>query len=234
MFEPLTRVTLCDMVVQKILSKIKSGELKAGDKLPSERELSKNFQVSRVSVREGIKVLSALGFVDVKVGTGAIVKKIDVMAAIEPLVNSLYLESFALIQIVEARKVIEVSLAGLAAERATEEDMLILEKSLEDMKNNYLNEEVFRDSDASFHVAIAEIAQNEILYKIIFTIRDLLKATSSKTYQIPGAWGKALKYHHRIYEAIKERNSVEAESAMLEHLEDVGNGLLLFCNKPNL
>lgn len=227
MFDPLKKVTICDMVVQIILSKIRSGELKIGDRLPSERELGAELKVSRVSIREGIKILSSMGFLDVRVGDGTIVKKIDVKSAIEPLTNSLYLESFALIQLLETRKIIETALAGLAAIRATEQDIEALKRILDDMKNNYLNEDVFRESDANFHITLAEIAQNEILHRIIFTIRDLLKVTSEKTYKVQGAWDRALKYHEEIYLAIKDGNADKAEKVMLSHLDDVERSLLL-------
>ena len=169
MYDPLKKVTICDMVVQIILSQIRSGELKSGDRLPSERTLARELNVSRVSIREGVKILSSMGFLDVRVGDGTIVKKIDLKSAIEPLANSLYLESFALMQLLETRKIIETSLAGLAATKANEKDINTLKSILDDMRENYLNEDVFRESDANFHIAIAEIAQNEILYRIIFS-----------------------------------------------------------------
>lgn len=215
------------MVVQIILSKIRSGELKIGDRLPSERELAKELNVSRVSIREGVKILSSMGFLDVRVGDGTIVQKIDVKSAIEPLANSLYMESFALMQLLETRKIIETSLAGLAAAKAEEKDVIKLKNILDDMRNNYLNEDVFRESDANFHITIAEIAQNEILYRVIFTVRDLLKATSEQTYKVKGAWDRALKFHEDIYHAIKDGDVDRAEKVMFNHLEDVEKSLLV-------
>lgn len=215
------------MVVQSILGKIRSGELKPGDRLPSERDLAETLQVSRVSIREGIKVLSSMGLLDVRVGDGTIVKRVDVTTVIRPLLETLHLANHATIQVLETRKIIEVALAGLAAKKAKDEDVVELGSILADMKNNFYNEELFRENDANFHVAIAKIAQNEILYKILFTIRDMLKNTSDKTYQVPKAWDRALMYHEQIYSAIEDRDSGKAEEVMLHHLEDVEKSLAL-------
>lgn len=227
MFDPLKKVTICDMVVQNIINKIKSGQLKVGDRLPSERELAESLRVSRVSIREGIKVLASMGLLDVRIGDGTFVKKLDVSRVMEPLTCSLYLERLALSELMESRKIIEVSIAGLAASRATEENLTILRDTIEDMVNNYTNAEEFRESDVDFHVALAEAAQNAVLHKVLITVRDLLKINSKATYHVPGACEKALKYHQGIYKAIEEKDSDKAKITMLQHLEDVEHSLFL-------
>ena len=226
MFDPLKKVTICDMVVQNIIEKIKSGELKVGDRLPSERELAESLQVSRISVREGIKILSSMGFLDVRVGDGTFVRKIDVSKAMEPLTHSLYLETSTLMELLESRKIIEVAIVGLAAARATKEDLEALESILNQMACSQ-DDDGFRESDADFHIALAEIAHNVVLHRVIITVRDLLKASSKATYQVPGAIEKALQFHRDIYDAIAARDSDRARAVMLKHLEDVEGDLLL-------
>ncbi len=227
MFDPLKKVTICEMVVQKIMEKIKSGELQVGDRLPSERELAESLQVSRISVREGIKILSSMGFLDVRVGDGTFVKKVEVSKMIEPLTCSLYLEKSALIELLESRKIIEVAIAGLAATRATADDLQALQDTLEIMGKNVSIAEDFRESDADFHIILAEIAHNSVLHRVIVTVRDLLKVSSKATYQVPGAITKAYEFHRLIYQAIAERNAERARVLMLKHLEDVESDLLL-------
>lgn len=227
MFDPLKKITICDMVVQNIITKIKSGDLKVGDRLPSERELSESLEVSRISVREGIKILSSMGFLEVKVGDGTFVKEIDVSKAMEPLTYSLFFETSALMELLESRKIIEVAIAGLAAARATDEDLEALKSTLEHMKNSFTDAVAFRESDADFHITLAKIAHNIVLHKVIVTVRDLLKVSSRATYQVPGACEKALNFHQAIFRAISKRNSEDAEAVMLKHLEDVESDLLL-------
>ena len=226
LFDPLKKMTICDMVVQSIIKKIKLGELKVGDQLPSERELAENLQVSRISVREGMKILSSMGFLDVRVGEGTFVKRIDISKAMEPLTNSLYMDTSTLMELLESRKIIEVAIAGLAAARATKEDLEIL-KSIIDQMACSQDADSFRESDADFHIALAEIAHNVVLYRVIITVRDLLKASSKATYQVAGACEKALQFHRDIYDAISAGDSNKSRAVMLKHLEDVESDLLL-------
>jgi GntR family transcriptional regulator, transcriptional repressor for pyruvate dehydrogenase complex len=227
MFDPLKKVTICDMVVQDIIAKIKTGDLKIGDRLPSERELAERLEVSRISVREGIKILSSMGFLDVRVGDGTFVRKIDVSKAMEPLTYSLYLESSALLELLESRKIIEVAIAGLAAERATEDELELLKSTVDQMAKSFSDADSFRESDADFHIALAEMAHNIVLHRVVITVRDMLKVSSKATYQVPGACEKALKFHQGIFEAIVAKNSSKAKEIMLKHLEDVEHDLLL-------
>ncbi|MCD6397239.1 MAG: FadR family transcriptional regulator, partial [Spirochaetaceae bacterium] len=123
--EPIKKRRLSEEVLRKLQSMIIDGTYKTGDQLPSERELSELFQVSRASVREALRVLGTLGFLDSRVGIGGgtFVKKISIDALLNPFSEILGNEKELIIEMFEFRRILETEIARLAALRRTEEDL---------------------------------------------------------------------------------------------------------------
>lgn len=130
--------------------------------------------------------------------------------------------------LIEARKVIEVKNANLAAQKATKEDIDILQKNLSDMKRCIAKNNISKyiATNIKFHEIIAEIAQNHVLYEIFIAIKRLLKESQEMIIKYPGIMVHSLEYHEKIYRAIEEGKACVAEEAMLAHLDDVNKALV--------
>jgi len=207
---------VADYLQQSILSK----SLKPGERLPTERELGDQFQVSRTVIREAIRILEARGLLDTQSGSGTYVKALQG----EDVVNSLSLylssqdQSFSLDAIMEVRRVLELQVVKLAAERAREEDIRKMEEILNHMYRTKADIDEFSEWDLKFHLALAEACKND-LFKIMIeplgeALFNLIRAGSS----MPGAIEDACQYHLEIMEAIKRRDAMRAEEVMRTHL----------------
>lgn len=219
---PIKRHNLPDEIINQIQKIIINGHLKVGDKLPSERELAEKFQVGRTSIREALK---ALHFVKILIRTreGTFVNK-NVLDYFSDSINEkLIVKYIELEDLIEARKLLEVKNARLAAQKATKEDIAILQNNLSDIKRFTVMQNVqkFISTDVKFHEIIAEIAQNRVLYEIFIVVKKLLRESQKMLVKYPGIMETSCKDHERIYHAIKEGMTCKAEKAMIIHLENV-------------
>lgn len=223
--KPIERSSLPDKIIAQITSTIIEGRLQPGDKLPSERELAERFSVGRTTVREALKALSYAGVI-IKAREGTIVSRSISNFFIDSLTQMLILKHLDFEDLFETRKILEVKLTGLAAQRATIEDIEIIGNILKEMseKANH-NPYEFITEDIKFHESIAEAAQNRVLYEIFITIRLLLRKAQEEAIKYPGIMKHSLKCHQQIFNAIKMQNVSKAESAMFDHLEDVKKAL---------
>jgi GntR family transcriptional regulator, transcriptional repressor for pyruvate dehydrogenase complex len=223
-FRPIQAKKIYEEIVEQIRQLMENGSLKPGDKLLSERELAEKLQVSRASVREALRALEMMGFVEIKTGGGTFVKETSAEGIIQPLAMFISIEKGTFFEIYEIRKIFETAAAHLAAERATPVDMAKMKENLEKM-NAAMGEddsEKGEDSDAAFHYSIAEATQNVWLLRLLNTISDSFRKTVSaarrQLYMTPGYPQILMEQHTTIFKAIRDRNPDLAEKAMLEHL----------------
>lgn len=223
--KPIERSTLPDKIIEQIKNTIIEGRLQPGDRLPSERELAERFSVGRTTVREALKALSYAGIIK-KVREGTIINRNISNFFIDSLTQMLILRHLDFEDLFETRKILEVKLAGLAAQRATIEDIEMIGNILKEMneKANH-NPYEFITEDIKFHEAIAETAQNRVLYEIFIAVRLLLRKAQEEVIKYPGIMKRSLKYHQQIFEAIKKQNVSKAKRAMFDHLDDVEKAL---------
>ena len=222
-FTPVKTRRLYEDIVEQIKQFITGGELKPGDKLLAERELAERLQVSRVSVREAIKALEMLGFVDIRPGDGTFVRDTNTDDIIRPLAMFLAVERNSLLDMFEVRRIFETATAGLAAERADAEEVDEIRVLLEKMQQgiNLQDSEKGEEFDTAFHYAIAEATHNSLLTKLFRTVsEEFAKAISTARRQLYQADNAQLivEQHRRVYEAIKSRDAKAAAEAMLAHL----------------
>lgn len=221
----ITRETITEKIVKQIRAQIERGKWKPGDKIPSERELILRFSVSRITVREAIKQLEAKGLLEVRVGEGTYVKKVDAEELVDPLITLLLTDN-ALKEVLEVRRIMEVQLAGLAAARATEKELRIMADSLKKMKQSITNDVSHLEADYEFHHAIAHASGNTLLVKMMNAIKDMLREAIKKTIQVPGSNIRAYEGHKFIFNKIKERDVDGAKLAMYNHLQVIENDLI--------
>lgn len=221
-FREITPVRLYESVIEQIMNLIKNNKLKPGDKLPPERELAEKLSISRGSLREAFRVLESRGLIKSKPGGGRYIREIRKNGhnSTENIISSL--EKSSILELLEAREMFEVKIAKIAAQKATPEDIELIEEAL-----NKINEEEElkhgkeTESDTEFHLAIASASHNFVFVNIIKLHLDLLKETRGKTWKITGRREKQYQEHQAILQAIKEHNAKKAGETMLKHLKNV-------------
>jgi GntR family transcriptional repressor for pyruvate dehydrogenase complex len=208
-------------IVKQIRTLIEKGKLKHGDQLPTERELSETFKVSRATVREAIFSLETMKLVDRRQGDGTYVIASSEEALVQPLAASLFHEKDDLIDIFSLRKIIEPEVAQLASENATAEEIDELGKVLKKQEIEAASRENPIQTDASFHHLLARMAKNRVLERLMLALVDLLGNTRETYLQSEERKYQSLQGHQDILTAVKNRNGTAARQAMRKHLEDV-------------
>ena len=221
-FKEITPVRLYESAIEQIMDLVKKSELKPGDKLPPERKLAEKLSISRGSLREAFRVLESKGLIKSKAGGGRFIREIRKNGHNSTENIILSLEKSSILELLEAREMFEVKIAKIAAQRATPEDIKLIEMALNKMKQKEeLKDDKKTESDTEFHLAIASASHNFVFVNIIKLHLDLLKETRGKTWQIPGRREKQYQEHQAILQAVKEHNSKKAGEAMLTHLKNV-------------
>jgi len=212
-------------IVTQFKDLIADGKLRPGDQLPSERELSETFQVSRASVREAIRTLESMGFLETRQGEGTYIAP-SVETLLASVTSALDHRRDFFLQVFEARKTLEPAIAALAAERATPELVEQLETILTEQARQVAEGETGVDADTRFHAALAEAAENRVLLRLNEAIMDSLRETRERSLQTDGRPARSLAGHRQILAAIREQDPESARKAMLHHLETIEHNVL--------
>jgi GntR family transcriptional repressor for pyruvate dehydrogenase complex len=216
----LQRDKLYQQVADQIEQLIADESLHPGDKLPGEREMAEGMGVSRTVVREAIRVLSVRGLIEVKTGCGTYVQEPsakDAAASIERLLK-LRQTSEPFTHIHEIRRMIEVETAGLAAERATDEDIARLQNTIEGMSAHRQDLDAYIEYDHAFHERLAEATHNSLFNVLLGPISDLLHQVILVSAQAPGAVDAGVTHHRNILKKVRQHDPKAAQQAMREHL----------------
>ena len=223
---PIARPTITDQIVERITAFILDESMRPGDKLPSERELMVRLGVGRSSLREAIKTLSAIGIVEVQIGDGMYVSGGQMAVLTKPLSWGLLLGEHSTREVIEARRVIELELIGLAAIRLTPTDLDEITALWAAMRANSDNAEDFAEADRAFHLAVARAARNSVLYHILDTLRHLIRIWIFKTFSEYPDRQSVFDEHAAIVAALEARDPDAARRAMAAHLDAAGARLL--------
>jgi GntR family transcriptional repressor for pyruvate dehydrogenase complex len=213
---------LYEQIVQQIEESILKGELTEGSQLPAERDLAKQFGVSRTAVREAIKALQEKGLVDAFPGRGTFVTNgtsNSMRRSLERIIKSG--EPDGLAYLAEVREILEPEIAALAAVRATDQDLAAMREALDVMESARQDSDAFIEADLDFHLALAEAAANPIVLSLIDSIVGLLREQRLRIFRIPGGPECGQHHHKRILEAIQRHDPQEARVAMQAHLSQV-------------
>ena len=212
---------LYEVIVNEIEQLVVSGQLKAGDPLPPERELGLRFGVSRTAVREAIKVLSQKQLVTVRRGRGAIVAHPSPQTVSASLGLLLKVRRASPAQLTEVRRSIEPEMAALAAEKATPEQIRELEALAIAYRDSVGNPSKAVPLDLAFHKCVSESAHNEVASAIIDSVEQLFLQSMIHHSRVEGAMEKSALSHHQVYSAISERDPEAARHYMRRHLDNV-------------
>jgi GntR family transcriptional repressor for pyruvate dehydrogenase complex len=212
--------TSSEEVVLRLREMIHRRELRPGDRLPPERDLAKILGVSRPTLRAGIRSLAAIGALQSRQGAGTFVVETDDPPSLDssPLRLMAALHGFTSAEMFEARRALEMSIAGLAAERATGDQMASMSEELTGMFASLDEPEQFLVHDMRFHQTVAAASGNRILTALMNMVATILFDVRSKTVRRARDLKESAEMHRSIYRAIRERNSEAARSAMRDHL----------------
>jgi DNA-binding FadR family transcriptional regulator len=220
-FTPVRQARASGEIVSQIERAIFDGDLAAGDRLESERELAERFGVSRITVRDALRVLEARGLVHVKVGAsgGAFVSATNVDQVAESISTMILLRRMTLSGVAEARTVVETATCELAAERADAAAIERINLTVEQGRAVVREQAPHTEASMDFHVAVADAARNELLSATVAAYRDLLVQTLHDMRDVRSAKATQ-KAHEEILEAIRAHDPEAARSLMLAHLQD--------------
>ena len=203
---------------EKFRALIREGSLKPGDRLPSERVLAEQFQVSRSSVREAIRSLELQGLVISKRGSGTFINtdNLESMAAL--IASTLSAGNGALKHIFEMRHILEPQIAALAAQRADQEQIHEMERILETQSEEIQYGRTGADADTAFHFSLAAATQNSALMKVVSAVEDILHRSRDQSFQEPGRPQRSLESHRNILKMVQSGDAEGARRAMEHHL----------------
>ncbi|MDM5313025.1 FadR/GntR family transcriptional regulator [Peribacillus frigoritolerans] len=217
-------------VSDELYEMIRSGSLKPGEQLDSIQQLAENFQVGRPAIREALSALSSMGLIEIKQGEGTFVKTFDPAIMNHPLSAALLMDQDNIKHLLEVRKILESGTAEVAAKKRTEENLIELKDMLFNMEKVSDDEELSDKADISFHVAVANASQNELLITLMNHVSELMTEKMRDIrrvalYSEEMTLKQLYQQHVRIYDAIVAQDEDGARSAMLFHLQSVEESL---------
>lgn len=222
MYSPIQPGKVYEQIAEQIEQRILSGELRSGDRLPTERELAEQFRASRTAVREAMKTLEQKGLVNMRPGRGTIVidgtsqamrHSLGRMLQISQAGNSMHL--------VEVREILEPEIAALAAQRATESHIAAMQAAVEAMDASLHDADAYIGADNAFHQALAQAAHNPLILALVDSIVNLLSEQRKQIFMVKGGPERGQVHHKRILQSVERRDAVAAQQAMQEHLQQV-------------
>lgn len=217
--QPPARRKLTEAIAQQLLEQIREQNLQPGTRMPSERELMAALNVGRSTVREALNGLALMGVIEIRHGQGAFVTAPVVEPAAEDL--SAALAKGVTSDLLEARLVIEIEVARLAALRRTESDLDSMRSVLAAHERAIDEGEVCATYSANFHLELAAAAHNDVLEGIVASFMPLLEALGPDLEQLPSYREWELAEHRDLYTAVLDRDANAAGDRMRQHLESM-------------
>ncbi len=222
MYEEVHIGRLYEKIVEQIEKRIVDGELNAGDKLPSERELAKQFGVSRTSVREAMKALVLRGLIEVTPGRGtyitdqtskALRNSLNLMVQVGKRATNKYL--------IELREILEPEIAAIAASRAIPENLTVMREAVDIMDRSMDDIGAYVEADLDFHLALAESIQNPLILSLLDSLIGELREQRFRSAKVEGALHRGQPNHKAVLAAIEKKDAESARRIMAAHMEQV-------------
>lgn len=233
MFEPLQKQTIVENIIHALMEMVAKGDLRPGCALPSERDLAAMLKVSRTSVREAVKALSYNGILTVKPGSGTYLTE---QALVAPLSHNANVESLILKhrsdywEVVEVRRILEVEISVLTAERASLENISEMEDCVLHMRE-LLEQEAYEEytlEDMHFHNLIARSCMNDYLYRIYSQLFPIFVDLSRLGEQVSNRHWPAFEQHMDILNAIKSGDKELVRRKVEAHIDFCSESMCLY------
>jgi len=221
LFSKVSVGRMSEVIVEKIRDLMRDGQLRPGDRLPPERELCERFGVSRVTMREALRMLESAGLVEIRVGArgGAFVTAPSSNRVGEGLADLLTLSVISAADVTEVRLILEVGIVPLVCERATDDDLIALQKICERSEEALRAGEYSMDMSLEFHTAVAQATHNPALVMLVESFRGpILMSLQQAKDAAPEMGDLGTKEHEQFIEAVRRRDAAQASRIMREHL----------------
>lgn len=222
MFTPIKTPKVYDQVIEQIKNKIKSGEIKKGDKLLSEREMAESLSVSRTSVREALRALEVIGLVESRQGAGNYIRTNFDNSLFEPLSIMFMLQESSIQEMYDLRESLELQCSKLSAKNIEDNELELLSAILDRM---YIaeNEKESLELDIKFHYLIAKTSRNVLLINVLEVISQLMdefiKKSRMQILHEGNTRENLLEIHENLVRALKCRDESKVYNAMKEHFD---------------
>lgn len=216
--------TLRNEVAEHIKGLVKNGQLKPGERLPTEREMAQKFGVSRTVIRDAVKTLVGVGILEVKHGVGIFVGIMNSNTVARQLSSLLINENDTIENLFGVRMVLETAAAGWAAEKKTHSDLPRIFNFIKESKRLLIESndlESYWLHDHNFHLLVAELSANPVAVRLMENLLDLLQETRHLSIAIPGRNNLSVEEHIKILEAILQGQAETARLMMQGHLDSV-------------
>lgn len=221
------RTTVTNKIVAEIKKMIYENKLNPGAKLPSERELAQQLNVSRNTVRESFKILATLGFIEIRQGHGVFVT--DGSDNLAQFTSRYFLKSDQFTDLFEIRRLIETQSVVWTVERASDTEIehfhQFVTETVHLIQEDKLDKVAMAEKDKHFHEKLAELSTNAVAYRIMRSLTGLYDKVHKETSRIPDRMSHSWKEHMKIADMIKKRDAVKARTYMEKHLDSVERAL---------
>jgi GntR family transcriptional repressor for pyruvate dehydrogenase complex len=226
LLSPVKSVRKYSVVAEKIKSLILNNGYRPGDKLPSENTFARTLSVSRATVREGFHALQLVGMVEVRPGSGTFVKNTNIFSVLGFSKSSLTVllasENFTMLEILEARRLIEISVAELVSKNCSPEDLGVLKKSVTEMGESLRDEMGFKSADVKFHQEMSRLTKNRFIEVLANSMYQLFWERFSINHRVYSTNPKLAKQifhlHTKIIESLEQKNPMKAKMYMTKHM----------------
>ncbi|XEC93266.1 FadR/GntR family transcriptional regulator [Paenibacillus tarimensis] len=229
----LTKRNHYEEITEQLKRLIMEGKLKVGDKLPSTKEMSEQFGVGRSTTREALSALKAMGLIEIRQGGGCTVIRSTPDEFELPEQRSLRLNKDKLLELLEARQALEVSNAAIAAAKRTTDDMIKLQRLMQEMDRSIGDDLEGERTDLLFHVTLAEATHNSIMARLLESIMTPMETAIRETrraemYANRSVATKLYEDHLQIFEAVAAGDQEKAAERMRQHLQRVERILMKY------
>lgn len=229
----MKRISVTNKVIDEIKADILSGEYKEGEKYLSENELCQKFGASRTTIRESIKTLQAIGFLELKPGRGAFVAACDERMLNNKAIDKIFSNEDDYLELSEVRLGVEPTMAKYAAKRASEDEVLMLYGILAVFEKAYKAKDMVKliETDEKFHNQLALSAHNEVYIKLYKQLSESVRGCRTSLFSVENNGESAILEHIEIVDAISEHDEQKAYSAMEKHIKNVYENIKTIANK---
>ena len=229
MFRPVPSDRISNVIVDQIKEAVFQKKLKAGDKLPSERQLIDEFRTSRVTIREALRTLEQFGILEIRRGIegGAFIRDPNTKFVNNFLQDMFSMGKIKISNLTEARMAVEPFSVKLAAERITEDALQKIRQNIQEAKDclDKKNKNDARLLDLEFHRLIAQASQNPVIFFMIDSIMDIMENNISSIPLSIKPVERTNQYHEEIYGALRNRDVRGAQDLMLGHIQEIHDAL---------
>lgn len=221
MFSPVNVDRVSQVIVDQIKLLIRDGRLQPGDRLPSERELCQRFGVSRVTVREALRVLEAGGLLTIRVGAhgGAFLTSPTTERLSAGLADLISVSTLTAANVTEARIIVELGILPLTVERATAEDIAELLAMVDEAERALKAGTYSVEMSAAFHIRVAECTHNPAITMLVQSFHGPLLMSLAESHQSAPMSSRGIEEHRKLARAIKDRDLAAALEVATTHLD---------------